>query len=131
MRGRPGTTATAYAGRAGIAENGGMDIDSTVTEPSRAQVDALPGPAVLEFGTAWCGHCRGAQPLIAAALASHPAVRHIKIEDGPGKPLGRSFGVKLWPTLVFLRDGEERGRVTRPPDAQGLRDALRKIDPPA
>ncbi|HEY8049330.1 MAG TPA: thioredoxin family protein, partial [Ramlibacter sp.] len=41
-------------------------------------------------------------------------VRHLKIEDGPGRKLGRSFGVKLWPTLVFLKDGRELARVTRP-----------------
>ncbi|RYY70951.1 MAG: thioredoxin [Comamonadaceae bacterium] len=108
-----------------------MNSDSTTTELSRAEVDALAGPAVLEFGTGWCGYCRGAQPIIAAALADHPGVRHIKVEDGPGRPLGRSFGVRLWPTLVFLRDGEERGRVTRPQDDRGLREALLKIDPPA
>lgn len=108
-----------------------MNSDSTVTELSRAQVDAMAGPAVLEFGTRWCGHCRGAQPVIAAALAGHPGVHHIKIEDGPGQPLGRSFGVRLWPTLVFLKDGEELARVTRPQNAEGLREALRRIDPPA
>jgi len=37
-----------------------------------------------------------------------------KVEDGRGRPLGRSFGIKLWPTLVFLRDGQERARVVRP-----------------
>ena len=37
-------------------------------EPSRADVDALEGPVLLEFGTAWCGHCRAAQPLIGKAL---------------------------------------------------------------
>ncbi|MFN3571845.1 MAG: TlpA family protein disulfide reductase, partial [Polaromonas sp.] len=57
----------------------------TDPEPQRAQVDAWPGPAVLEFGTAWCGFCRGAQPLIAAAFAGHPGVRHLKIEDGSGR----------------------------------------------
>lgn len=108
-----------------------MNSDSTTTELSRTDVDAITGPAVLEFGTSWCGYCRGAQPVITAALAGHPAVRHIKVEDGPGQPLGRSFGVRLWPTLVFLKDGEELGRVTRPQDAQGLREALRKIDPAA
>ena len=41
---------------------------------------------------------------IAGAFASHPEVRHLKVEDGPGRPLGRSFRVKLWPTLVFLQD---------------------------
>ncbi|HWP10400.1 MAG TPA: thioredoxin family protein, partial [Ramlibacter sp.] len=84
------------------------------TEPSRAEVDGLAGPAVVEFGTPWCGHCRAIQPVIAGAFASHPNVRHLKVEDGSGLPLGRSFGVKLWPTLVFLRDGKEVTRLVRP-----------------
>lgn len=108
-----------------------MNSASTETEPSRTEVDAMAGPVMLEFGTSWCGWCRGAQPLIGAAAAAHPGVRHIKVEDGPGQPLGRSFRVKLWPTLVFLLDGKETGRVVRPHDAEALHDALRRIDPPA
>ena len=73
-------------------------------EPTRDEIDALAGATLLEFGTSWCGHCRAAQPLIASAFAAHPGVRHVKVEDGSGRRLGRSFGVKLWPTLVFLRD---------------------------
>ncbi|MDP3759196.1 MAG: thioredoxin family protein [Ramlibacter sp.] len=106
-----------------------MNSASTETEPSRADVEMLRGPVVLEFGTSWCGWCRGAQPLIGAAVAAHPSVRHVKIEDGPGRPLGRSFRVKLWPTLVFLLDGKEIGRVVRPQDAEDLRRALLQIDP--
>ncbi len=41
-------------------------------------------------------------------------MRHIKVEDGKGRPLGRSFKVKLWPTLVYLENGMEVGRVVRP-----------------
>ncbi|WP_423382265.1 thioredoxin family protein [Burkholderia sp. LMG 32019] len=88
--------------------------------PTRAEVDALTGATVIEFGTNWCGICAGAQPAIMASFAAHPAVRHLKIEDGPGRPLGRSFRVKLWPTLVFLRDGVEVARVVRPADAQQI-----------
>jgi thioredoxin 1 len=98
-------------------------------EPRRDEVDALEGPAVLEFGTAWCGHCRYAQPMLARAFAQHPNVRHIKIQDGSGRPLGRSFGVRLWPTLVFLRDGREVARLVRPRDEQAVGDALATIDP--
>jgi thioredoxin 1 len=97
-------------------------------EPARADIDALAGPAVLEFGTPWCGYCRAAQPVIAAALADHPGVRHIKVEDGSGRPLGRSFRVKLWPTLVFLADGKEVARLVRPRDAEPIRQALAQID---
>ena len=56
--------------------------------PERTELEALEEPALIEFGTPWCGWCRAAQPLIAAALAEHPQVRHIKVEDGSGRPLG-------------------------------------------
>jgi thioredoxin 1 len=104
-----------------------MNTAYASTEPSRAQVDAMAGATVLEFGTNWCGWCRGAQPLIAAAFAAHPDVRHLKIEDGPGRPLGRSYRVKLWPTLVFLKDGQEVARVVRPNDEAQLRESLEQI----
>jgi thioredoxin 1 len=93
-------------------------------EPTRQQVDAMPGVTLLEFGATWCGYCQGARPLIDETLAEHPHVRHIWIEDGKGKRLGRSFGVKLWPTLVVMHDGSEVARVVRPRDAEEVRDAL-------
>lgn len=96
-------------------------------EPARAEVEAWPGPTLLEFGTGWCGWCRGAQPNIAQALSAHPGLRHVKVEDGSGRPLGRSFAVKLWPTLVFLRDGQEVTRLVRPQDVQSIAEALGRI----
>ena len=98
------------------------------TEPARQEIDALEGPTLLEFGSPTCGHCRVAQPLIASALANHPRVRHVKIADGSGRPLGRSFRVKLWPTLVFLRNGVESARLVRPDGVSAIGEALADID---
>lgn len=100
-------------------------------EPERREIDAAPGPLLLEFGTSWCGHCRAAQPAIGAALARHPGWRHLRIEDGPGRALGRGFGVKLWPTLVFMRDGREVARLVRPGDAGAIERALDLTSTPA
>ena len=93
-------------------------------EPTRADVEQLPGATVLEFGTPWCGHCLRAQPLIEQALAARADIAHTKVEDGPGQPLGRSYRVKLWPTLVVLKDGQEVARVVRPTDAGAISAAL-------
>jgi thioredoxin 1 len=87
-------------------------------------VAAMHGIVLLEFGASWCGICRGARPAIDRALADYPGVRHIWIEDGPGKRLGRSFGIKLWPTLVVLRDGREVARVVRPRDTDAVHALL-------
>ena len=104
-----------------------MNVEYATIAPDRKEIDALKGPTVLEFGTGWCGYCRGAQPLIAEAFAAHQGIRHLKIEDGPGRPLGRSFRVKLWPTLVFLRDGQEVARLVRPHQAAEIAQALDRI----
>jgi thioredoxin 1 len=98
-------------------------------EPRREEIDMLDGPIMLEFGSPWCGYCRAVQPLLAHTLAHHPRVRHIKIADASGRPLGRSFKVKLWPTLVFLSDGRETRRLVRPRDAGEIGKALALIDP--
>lgn len=106
-----------------------MDTPENLNEPDRATIDAMTGPVVLEFGTSWCSHCRAAQPLIAAALKQHPRLRHIKVEDGKGRPLGRSFRVKLWPTLVFMKQGQEVERLVRPVDSESIAQACALIDP--
>jgi thioredoxin 1 len=93
-------------------------------QPERAEIDAAQGAMVLEFGTNWCGFCRNAQPAIREALAEQLDLRHVKVEDGPGRPLGRSYRIKLWPTLVMLKDGVEVGRVVRPADATEVRQQL-------
>lgn len=94
---------------------------------TRSEVDALDTPTVLDFGTDWCGYCRAASPRVLAALARHPQVQHIRVEDGPGRRLGRSFGVRLWPTLVFLKHGREVARLVRPGDEAAIEQALAQL----
>ena len=107
-----------------------MNKTYEATQTTRAEVDSLAEPVVIEFGTSWCGHCMGAQPLIESAMADFPALRHLKVEDGPGRPLGRSFRVKLWPTLIFMAGGQEVARLVRPASAGEIGSALRQIANP-
>ena len=91
--------------------------------PSLEQIESLTGEALLEFGVPWCPHCQLAMKAIEEVLSelSFKDLPHIKILDGKGKPLGRSFKVKRWPTLIWLRDGKEVARIERPLRASDMR----------
>jgi thioredoxin 1 len=65
-------------------------------------------------------------PAIKEALEAHTELPHIKVYDGKGKSLGRAFKVKLWPTLVLMRDGQEIERLVRPVQATEISLLLNK-----
>src|SRR5690554_5814091 len=95
----------------------GFNPEYAEDAPSREEVVALAGAALLEFGAPWCGHCLAARGAVEAAMQAYPELPHIKVYDGRGKVLGRAFQVKLWPTLIVLRDGVEQARLVRPRQA--------------
>ena len=98
-------------------------------EPTRDEVDQMEGPVLLEFGASWCPHCQALAPKLARLLADYPRVRHIKIEDGPGRVLGRSFRVKLWPNLVFMHGGQVIKQLASPDEAE-VQESLKAIGDP-
>ncbi|MEQ9547445.1 MAG: thioredoxin family protein [Marinobacter sp.] len=106
-----------------------MSFESQYTPESITpeEVAHSQGPLLIEFGTNWCGFCKSAQPHIKTAMEHYPGVEHVKVEDGKGRRLGRTLGVKLWPTLVFLKDGQEITRLVRPDNREDIDIALAQI----
>lgn len=100
------------------------NVDYAEEALTRDQVGQLPGATLLDFGAPWCGHCQAASSAIKEVVAEHPQLRHIKVYDGKGKLLGRVFKVKLWPTLILLREGKEVDRLVRPLRSEEVRQLL-------
>jgi thioredoxin 1 len=102
----------------------GFNPDYSEDALTLEQVNGFVGDAILEFGAPWCNHCQASRPAVKEVLADHVDMIHIKVYDGKGKSLGRSFRVKLWPTLIFLHDGKEVARLVRPLRAEEIRQLV-------
>ncbi len=106
------------------ASSVGFNPEYAEVSPTEAELHDVSGDALLEFGASWCGHCQAGERALQAAMADYPELLHIKVADGKGKKLGRSFQVKLWPTLILLRNGEEVARLVRPIAAEDIHQLL-------
>ncbi|ABM05381.1 Thioredoxin domain protein [Psychromonas ingrahamii 37] len=102
----------------------GFNPDYAEDAPTLEQISALVGDAILEFGVPWCGHCQAAQPAVQEVLSEYSQLPHIKVVDGKGKPLGRAFRVKRWPTFILLHKGMEVARLVRPLGTDEIRELL-------
>jgi len=105
----------------------GFNPSYSEENPNIEEINKLSGYAFLEFGTPWCGHCVAASSAIKEALTPLQ-LPHIKTYDGKGLPLGRAFKVRLWPTLVLLKDGAEIARVVRPTSIVDVSELLASIE---
>jgi thioredoxin 1 len=99
-----------------------------MSDLTREGIEGMKGLVILEFGATWCPYCQVVREPVSRLLLNRPEVQHLSIEDGRGKPLGRSYNVKWWPTFVFIRDGEIIARLERPSE-EDLAQAFSRLDP--
>ncbi len=95
--------------------------------PAAEEIARWRGPLVLEFGVEDCPYCQRARPLMAQALARYPGWPLVQVEDGRGRPLGRAFQVRQWPTFILLQDGREQARLVRPEALELILQAMERV----
>lgn len=69
------------------------------------------GKVLIDFYTEWCGHCRIVQPVVEELSVKYAdSVLVAKVDADTEKELADRYGIKIYPTIVVLEDGEEIAR---------------------
>jgi thioredoxin 1 len=79
----------------------------------RNQIENQKGPAVIDFGAAWCGPCQKLAPAIdrmAAEYAGRVLIGKVDVDQEPD--LAQMFDVMSVPTVVFFKDGKKVDQIT-------------------
>jgi thioredoxin 1 len=65
------------------------------------------GPVLLDFYTTWCGPCRKQSQILheMEGVAAQNGARIIKVDAEKHREIAKRFQVKVYPTLVLLKDG--------------------------
>ena len=94
--------------------NAGL-IETTTADSFDIAVLAADGPAVVEFMSYGCSHCRTIEPIleqVAKKLAT--SERIFRVNVGVDQDLAREYGVEGTPTFVMFLNGQEMGRSEGP-----------------
>lgn len=69
------------------------------------------GQVVVDFWAAWCGPCKMLAPVLEELDEEMEDIKFAKVNVDDEQGLAGSHGVKGIPTMVFLENGEEVGRL--------------------
>ncbi len=103
---------------------------SSITKLNEADVKRLKenaGIALLDFYADWCGPCKALTPTLERFASENPSVTVGKVNVDENNDAAQEFGIKGIPTLVFLRDGQEVGRLVGATSQRVMEDLLNGI----
>ena len=83
----------------GVIELDGTTYDDTVKS----------GVVLVDFWAPWCGPCKMQTPIlekVAAAVGDKAVISKVNVDESPD--LAAKYGIRSIPTLVLLKDGENK-----------------------
>jgi len=72
---------------------------------------AQPGLLLIDFGATWCGPCKKVHPILETLSKEMEAVAFFNCDVGNAAEVAAHFNIFSVPTVVIIKDGEEKSRL--------------------
>lgn len=106
-----------------------------ITEPIHVSDDTFDKavlqsslPVIVDFWAPWCGPCKMIMPLMDAVAKDYSGKLVVaKVNTDENSSRAVSYNVQTIPTLIFIRDGEEKSRHSGSLSNAALREMVDKF----
>ncbi len=104
-----------------------MSSVTKLNEADVARAKENSGITLLDFYADWCGPCKVLAPTLERFALENPHITVGKINVDENSNTTEQFGIRGIPTLVFLHDGREVGRLVGAASQKTIQDLLNAI----
>lgn len=91
-----------------------------------AEVAQSPVPVLLDFGATWCGPCKALKPILEGLAPAYAGrAKLVYVDADKARATAVKFNVTQLPTVVFVKGGQEKGRLI---GLRGKGDYAKQLD---
>ena len=81
---------------------------------------------LLKFEAEWCGQCKALKPTLNNVLKDFPDVKLTIVDCETDEQTTLKYQIRNMPTLIYLKDGVEVGRLSGAVPANKIKELLSK-----
>ena len=81
---------------------------------------------LLKFEAEWCSQCKALKPTLTNVLEEFPDVELVTVDCEVDEAETLKYQIRSMPTLIYLKDNREIGRLSGAVPADKIRELLNK-----